>query len=117
MDSTPKNDSWVNDERKNIFGWAIPLKPIIVAGNTNALIILASAVLLIIAVLIRLTISSSLLVDQDPVDRSSDQNAAPVFLYDFSDVEGDLTGASFRVIRAALEVVAASEHWSYSWNL
>ena len=55
--------------------------------------------------LVLLTISLSLLVDQDLSDRGPNQAVASVFLDGADDVESDLTGAPFRVIGASLVVV------------
>lgn len=52
-----------------------------------------------------LTISRSLLVNQDLGDRSSDQAVASVLLDGADDVEGDLAGAPLGVISASLVVV------------
>ena len=44
-----------------------------------------------------LTISFSLLINQNPGDGSSDQAVSSIFLNGADDVEGDLTGTTFRV--------------------
>ena len=52
-----------------------------------------------------LTVSCSLLIDQDLGDRSSDQAVASIFLNGTNDVEGDLTGATFRVVGTSFVVM------------
>ena len=52
-----------------------------------------------------LTISRSLLVNQDLGDGSSDQAVSSMSLNGADDVEGDLTGAALRVVGTSFVVV------------
>lgn len=52
-----------------------------------------------------LTVSCSLVIDQDLGDGSSDQAVSSILLNGADDVEGDLTGAAFRVVGASFVVV------------
>lgn len=52
-----------------------------------------------------LTISCSLVIDQDLGDRSSDQTVSSIFLDGTDDVEGDLTGTAFRIVGSSFVVM------------
>lgn len=52
-----------------------------------------------------LTISCSLLVNQDLGDGSSDQAVPSIFLNGAGDVEGDLTGTTFGVVGTSFVVM------------
>lgn len=52
-----------------------------------------------------LTISCSLIINQDLGDWSSDQTVSSVFLNGADDVEGDLTGTTFRVVGTSFVVM------------
>lgn len=65
-----------------------------------------------------LTVSGPLFVNHDLGDGSSDQAVSSIFLDGADDVEGDLTGASFRVVRPSFVVVnqqGIDENTGFLW--